>query len=142
MPIVGYVLVFNSALLAATVLPMSSEITLSAVSVSGNYALSGLWFSATLGNVLGSMLNWWLGRYLLHFQHRRWFPCSIEQLHRAQHYFQRFGVFSLLFSWLPIIGDPLTLIAGFLRVPFLLFVLLVTLGKGMRYAVLLYFLPV
>lgn len=142
MPIVGYVLVFNSALLAATVLPLSSELTLSAVSVSGNYALSGLWLSATLGNVLGSVLNWWLGRYLLHFQHRRWFPCSVAQLERAQYHFQRFGVFSLLFAWLPIIGDPLTLIAGFLRVRFVLFLLLVSIGKGLRYAVLLFLLPV
>lgn len=135
---VGYLLVFHSALLAATLLPLSSELTLSAFSVSGNYHLSGLWFSATAGNVLGAWINWWLGRHLLRWQDRRWFPISPQRIAQAQYYFQRFGYWSLLLAWLPIIGDPLTLVAGLLRVHWLWFLVLVTLGKGGRYAVVLW----
>ncbi|WP_313432604.1 YqaA family protein, partial [Pseudomonas sp.] len=90
---------------------------------------------ATLGNVLGSLVNWLLGRAIEHLRDRRWFPFSASQLQRAQRRYQRWGQWSLLLSWMPVIGDPLTLIAGVMREPFWRFLLLVTLAKGGRYIV-------
>ncbi|MDF9441301.1 DedA family protein [Stenotrophomonas acidaminiphila] len=91
---------------------------------------------ASVGNVLGSVINWWLGRGLLHFRERRWFPVSAQALERAQARYQRFGSWSLLLSWVPIIGDPLTLAAGVMKEPLWRFLLLVTLAKTGRYLVL------
>jgi membrane protein YqaA with SNARE-associated domain len=95
--------------------------------------------AATSGNTLGSCFNWYLGRRLLDFQHKRWFPFSAAAIDKAQRQFKRFGPFSLLLAWLPVVGDPLTLIAGVLKVPFRLFFLLVLLGKALRYGVLIWF---
>ncbi len=93
---------------------------------------------ATVGNTLGAAVNWALGRYLLHFQDRRWFYFSREQIASAQKTFQRGGKWSLLFAWLPLGGDALTLIAGIMRVPLPTFIVLVGIGKGLRYAAVLW----
>ena len=93
---------------------------------------------ASLGNVVGSQINWWLGTQLHRWQHRRWFPASAEQLARAQLWYQRYGRWSLLLSWMPVIGDPLTLVAGVLREPFWRFTLVVSIAKTGRYIVLAY----
>ena len=90
---------------------------------------------ASAGNTLGAVINWYLGRYLLRFYGRRWFPVSDAAIARAQAWFNRYGTWSLLFAWLPVIGDPLTLVAGILRVRFDLFILLVAFGKTFRYVV-------
>ena len=127
---------FIAALLAATLIPAQSESVLVGLVLSQQYAVWGLIAIATLGNTLGSVMNWWLGRYLQHFQHKRWFPVSAAGLQRAQMHFQRYGLWSLLLSWVPIIGDPLTVVAGLLRVPFWVFLGLVTLAKGGRYLLL------
>ena len=82
------------------------------------------------------MINWWLGRELVRFQPRRWFPVSPAQMLRAQGWYQRYGRWSLLLSWLPVVGDPLTLVAGVMREPFPRFLLLVLLAKSARYLVL------
>ncbi len=134
--LLAHLTLFLSAFLAATLLPLSSELVLLGLLAAGYPALS-LWLAATAGNVLGSLVNWLLGRYLLHFQGHRWFPVSAAALERGARHFQRYGRWSLLFAWLPVVGDPLTLIAGVLRTPLLPFLLLVTLGKGGRYAVLI-----
>lgn len=81
------------------------------------------------------MVNWWIGRFLLHFEKRNWFPFKPHQLHKAQNCFQRFRIWSLLFAWLPVGGDALTSVAGVMRVRLALFPLLVAIGKGARYAV-------
>lgn len=92
-----------------------------------------LWLVATLGNVLGSCVNYWLGTQVLRFKHNKWFPVSEQGLEKAQNQFNKYGVYSLLFAWLPVIGDPLTVIGGIFKVRFSVFLLLVTLGKGARY---------
>jgi membrane protein YqaA with SNARE-associated domain len=133
----NYLLLFLSAFIAATFLPFYSEAWLYLLLQDASSPLSVALpvLVATAGNVLGACLNWWLGRSLLRFAGRRWFYFSAAQIARAQTGFQRYGLWTLLFSWLPVVGDPLTLIAGVLRVRFGVFVLLVTAGKLARYAV-------
>jgi len=132
----GYLGLFLAAFGAATLLPLQSEAVLVGLLVSDRYWLWGLLAVATLGNVLGSLVNWWLGRGLERFQDRRWFPVSPKHMDRARAHYQRYGHWSLLLSWLPVIGDPLTLIAGVMREPLGRFMLIVTLAKGTRYGVL------
>jgi membrane protein YqaA with SNARE-associated domain len=133
---IAYVALFLSALVAATILPMQSEAVLAALLVAGAHPASLLLIVATTGNVLGSLINWYLGRYLLHFKDRRWFPASDARLERAQTWYRRYGRWSLLGSWLPIVGDPLTVAAGLMREPLAPFLVLVTIAKGTRYLVL------
>ncbi|MBS7325943.1 MAG: DedA family protein [Thiopseudomonas sp.] len=127
-----------SACIAATLLPMQSEATLVALLTLKPGAVISLVAVASLGNVVGSQINWWLGTQLHRWQHRRWFPASAEQLARAQLWYQRYGRWSLLLSWMPVIGDPLTLVAGVLREPFWRFTLVVSIAKTGRYIVLAY----
>lgn len=134
----GYVGLFLSAFLAATFLPVASEVVIAAMAASGAYAYAGLFAVATVGNVLGSTVNWVLGRYLQHFQDRRWFPVKAAAMERASRFFNRWGVWSLLLAWTPFLGDPLCFVAGVLRVPIGTFLVLVTLSKAGRYAALLW----
>jgi membrane protein YqaA with SNARE-associated domain len=127
---------FLSAALAATVIPGSSEAVLVALQVKGLDPVL-LWAVATVGNVLGSLGNWWLGRAALRFQGRRWFPVGGKSLERAQGWFRRWGHPSLLLSWIPGFGDAFTVAAGVLKVPLLVFLPLVAIAKGGRYAVLM-----
>lgn len=129
---ISYALLFGSSFLAATILPFYSEVLLFALLRDGGdpWALVAV---ATLGNTLGAVVNWVLGLYILRFQDKRWFYFSQKQISKAQAWFQRYGVWTLLLAWLPIGGDPLTLIAGIMRVKIVPFLLLVGLGKGLRY---------
>jgi membrane protein YqaA with SNARE-associated domain len=127
---------FLIALLSASILPLQSEAVLVGLLLSDNHPVWLLLAVASVGNVLGSLLNWYLGKYLQHFQQRRWFPVKPEQLDKASRWYLKYGKWSLLLSWVPIIGDPLTVIAGVLREPFLPFLLLVTIAKVSRYLVL------
>ena len=133
---IAYFGLFASALIAATILPMQSEAVLVGLLVAKKYSVVGLLLVATVGNVLGAVINWGLGRFLLRFRDRRWFPVSEQQLARAEEWYRRYGRWSLLGSWLPMIGDPLTVVAGVLREPIGPFLLLVTLAKFGRYLVL------
>lgn len=133
----GYFGLFLTAFLAATVIPLSSEAVLAVLSAADGFDVAILFAVATLGNTLGAAVNWALGRFCLHWRDRRWFPVSAEQLDRAGARFRRYGLWSLLFAWLPIVGDPLTFAAGVLQVRFLPFLVLVGLGKGARYAMVL-----
>lgn len=132
----GHVGLFLVALLSATLLPGYSEVLFAGLLAAGGEPFS-LWAWATLGNTLGSAVNWVLGRYLLHFQDRKWFPFRNDTMGRAQQWFQRWGIWSLLLAWAPIGGDALTFIAGLMRVHFGIFFLLTAIGKGARYAILL-----
>lgn len=131
-----YLLLFASAFGAATLLPFYSEIALVAL-LSQGYPDFSLWFVATLGNTLGAVVNWLMGRYLRHFEHKRWFPFKTAKLTTASHWFNKYGKWSLLLAWLPIGGDALTFIAGMMRVNFMAFFLLTAIGKGARYAVMI-----
>lgn len=135
---ISYLGLALSACIAATLLPMQSEAALVVLLTLKPSAVYSLVAVATLGNVVGSQINWWLGGQLHRWQHRRWFPVTPAQLERAQHWYQRYGRWSLLLSWMPLIGDPLTLVAGVLREPFWRFTLLVSIAKSGRYAVLAY----
>ncbi|NCC23662.1 MAG: DedA family protein [Deltaproteobacteria bacterium] len=132
----AYISLFLAAFLAATLVPASSELLFAALLASGHDPLA-LWSWATAGNTLGSALNWYFGRYLLRYQDRRWFPFRPESLDRAQSWFGRYGVWSLLLAWAPIFGDGLTFVAGVMKVRFPFFLVLTGLGKGIRYAVVL-----
>jgi len=133
---ISYAVLFTSALVAATILPMQSEAVLVTLLVTGDKSIAWLVIIATLGNVLGSVINWYLGRFLLHFQNRSWFPVSGDQLAKAEKWYAGYGRWSLLASWMPVIGDPITVIAGVLGERFIPFVILVTIAKGARYTFL------
>jgi membrane protein YqaA with SNARE-associated domain len=126
---------FLTALFAATLLPMQSEATLAGLTLTGDYSVVALVAVASIGNVLGSVLNWLLGRGIERFRDRRWFPIRAAALDRAQSWYQRYGRWSLLLSWAPVIGDPLTVIAGVLREPLPIFLALVGFAKTMRFVV-------
>ena len=127
---------FLAAFAAATLIPAQSEAVLVALILSASHPVWLLLTVATLGNVLGSAVNWAMGRFLIRFAGRRWFSVSQAQMDKATGWYARWGHWSLLASWVPVIGDPLTLVAGVLREPFWRFALIVTLAKGGRYLVL------
>lgn len=133
---IAYIGLFLSALIAATILPMQSEAVLVGLLIGGERSVVLLLVVATVGNVLGSLINWYLGRFLLRFQQRRWFPTSEQQLAVAENWYRRYGRWSLLGSWLPILGDPITVAAGVMREPLASFLILVTLAKAGRYIIL------
>ncbi len=132
----GLVGLFLSALAAATLLPGGSEVVLGAMLAARRWDPFLLVAVATAGNLAGSTINWAIGRYLSERRDARWFPVSGAALERAEARFNRFGLPVLLLAWVPIIGDPLTLIAGLLRVRIIPFLLLVGTGKAARYAVI------
>lgn len=146
----GYFGLFMSAFLAATILPLSSEVVLSALVLSGLPSVT-LVIVATVGNVLGSLVNYGMGYaaadWISSDAHpnsrikrriKKWFAVSAENRVKAEQRFGKYGLWALCFAWVPVIGDPLTVIAGALRIKLLWFVLLVTLGKFLRYVAVVY----
>ena len=131
----AWLTLFTAAFLAATLLPAQSEGLLFWLVRAQKYHVWGLLAAATIGNVLGAVTNWWLGKYIARFQHKKWFPFSPRQFEQAKRFFQKYGVWALLLSWVPVIGDPITLAAGALGVRWPVFLLLVTLAKLGRYLV-------
>lgn len=124
--------------LAATILPFSSEILLSTMYMTGSFQTLNLLVIASLGNISGSIVNWYLGKKINLYQRKKWFPVSSDRLKKSEYYFQKYGLWSLLLSWVPIIGDPITLFAGILNVRFQIFVILVSISKISRYVFVLY----
>ncbi len=133
---IAYSGLFLSALVAATVLPAQSEAVLAALVLAGEQPIWALVLVASVGNVLGSVVNWLLGRGLVSFRDKPWFPASPAALARAEGRYKRHGRWSLLLSWVPIIGDPITVVAGVLRESIWVFLALVTVAKVGRYVVL------
>ncbi len=136
----AYLTLFTSALVAATLLPAQSEAVLAGLVLGGQQPVAVLVTVASIGNVLGAVINWALGRGIERFRERRWFPVGPQALARAERHYRRWGKWSLLLSWAPLIGDPLTVVAGILRERLWVFLLLVTVAKLGRYLVLVWLL--
>lgn len=128
-------LLFLNAFIASTILPAASELLLWGIVADDPAMLWPAIAVASAGNTAGAVVNWLLGRFLARFSERKWYPLKPRQQQRASAWFQRFGLWSLLFAWLPVVGDPLTVVAGVLRVPLPIFVLLVAVGKTGRYVI-------
>jgi len=135
---ISYSKLFIISFLAATILPLSSEIVLTTMLLTNLFEKNILLIVASSGNILGSIFNWYLGKKITIFQDSKWFPVSPEQLNKSQKYFQKYGLWSLLLAWVPVIGDPLTLLAGVLKVRFSIFFILVSISKISRYVFILY----
>lgn len=131
-----YISLFLSAFFAATIFPAQSELVLLYLLQDRSNSVVLLLLVATVGNVLGAVVNYGLGYYVHRFKDRRWFPASPQQLEKAQRAYARWGRYSLLASWVPIIGDPITVVAGVLRDRFTVFLALVIVAKAGRYLVL------
>ncbi|MEN0040731.1 MAG: YqaA family protein [Pseudomonadota bacterium] len=127
---------FLSAFVAATLFPAQSEFVLIALIKSGEWSVFWLVVVASVGNTLGSVFNYIIGRATGAFSSAWWFPVSEASLKKGEVWYHRYGRWSLLLSWAPIIGDPLTVIAGFLKEPIGSFILLVAIAKTMRYVTL------
>lgn len=134
--ILGHAGLFAAAFLAATIFPFQSELVLVGLLAAEPTQWQTLLFAASLGNTLGSVVNWVLGRLVERFRDRPWFPLKPCDYERVEGWYARWGVWSLLFAWLPFGGDALTVVAGALRTPLVPFVVLVGIGKTARYAVL------
>ena len=133
-----YLSLFAISFLAATILPFSSELTLAGLIATSDYDNLLLLIVASFGNVLGSLVNWALGSYSRNLTTKKWFPFKETQIERSSKWFRKFGKWSLLFTWVPVVGDPLTLVAGILRVKFIDFIILVAIGKVSRYLIVFY----
>lgn len=133
----SYFLLFLSALLAATIVPFSSELMLVGFVTASDKNPWFFFLAASAGNILGAVINWLLGRFCINWQRSKWFPVSKVRLDKITEWFNRYGVWSLLLAWVPVIGDALTVAAGFFRVRFGLFLVLITVSKAGRYAVIL-----
>ncbi|MGA0412099.1 MAG: YqaA family protein [Candidatus Puniceispirillales bacterium] len=128
-----YIILFTSSFASSTILPGHSEITLIALITQKKYEVFYLVVFASLGNILGSVLNWYLGLYFLKFKNKKWFPFKENQINKVSKSFLKYGKWSLLLSWVPFIGDVLTLVAGMFRVPLYQFVVIVSVAKVSRY---------
>ena len=126
-------LLFLSAFGAATLLPLQSEAVLLGLLVQNKQHAVLLIAVASLGNILGSCVNWYLGLKIVHYKNKKWFPVSADKMLKAQATYQKYGYWSLLLSWVPIIGDPITLIAGLLKENLVRFLLMVSIAKIGRY---------
>ena len=133
-----YLSLFAISFLAATILPFSSELSLAALIATSDYDNLLLLTVASFGNILGSLVNWALGSYSRNLTTKKWFPFKETQIERSSKWFRKFGKWSLLFAWVPVVGDPLTLVAGILRVKFIDFIILVAIGKVSRYLIVFY----
>jgi membrane protein YqaA with SNARE-associated domain len=129
---------FASAFLSATLLPGSSEALLLLRLAEGHPWLP-LVLVATAGNLMGSLLTYGMGRVGNRVLHNRWLGIDEHEVSRAEAWFRKWGLSSLLLAWLPVVGDPLCLVAGLLRVRFIPFVFLVGTGKLARYGFLAWF---
>jgi len=131
----GYTALFCASFLAATILPLSSEFLLSLLLLN-NYNAFNVVVIGTAGNVLGAIVNYGLGHWGNRLVLQRWLRLSPVEIRRAEKRFKKYGLISLCFAWVPIIGDPLTVAAGLLKINFAVFLLLVTVGKLLRYIII------
>lgn len=128
-------LLFASALIASTLIPLQSEALLIAALLVDGVDPTAAVIVAGAGNTIGGQINWVIGRFARRFEGARWFPVSAATLARAERWYARWGLWSLLLCWLPWIGDPLTVPAGALRANFWLFTVITLAVRLARYAV-------
>ena len=122
--------------MVATIIPFGSEayfITLLSLEKYNHFIL---FVVASVGNVLGSLFNWICGFYINFFIKKSWFPINNKIIDRGNKLFTKYGKWSLLISWFPLIGDPITFAAGTLRYPIIPFLVLVSIGKVGRYLII------
>ena len=124
---------FLSALGAATLLPLQSEAVFVGLLIQAEHSALILIAVASLGNILGSCVNWYLGLKIEQFKDKKWFPVSEVKLNQAQNIYHKYGFWSLLLSWVSIIGYPITLIAGLMKENFIRFLWVVSIAKIGRY---------
>lgn len=138
-PGLDLLVLFTAAFGAATILPFYSEVLVVGLLLAGREPVL-VFLVATVGNTLGAVVNWWIGGALERWRETgagpRWLHPRAVDVERAQRWYARFGVWSLLLAWLPIGGDALTFIAGVMRVGLTPFLVLVAIGKSLRYGVL------
>jgi membrane protein YqaA with SNARE-associated domain len=134
--LLAYGSLFAVAFLAATLLPAQSEAALLGLLTTGRYPTLLLLAAAGAGNVLGSCANYAIGRFLAKTD---WFRriVSEKQQVQAENWYRHYGKWSLLGSWIPVVGDPLTAGDGALREPFSIFLLLVMIAKVGRYLIVI-----
>ena len=135
---ISYFQLLVISFLAATILPLSSELVLTTMLLTDTFDKFLLLVVASFGNILGSSVNWYLGKKILIFKDKKWFPASETQIERSEIYFKKYGIWTLLLAWVPVIGDPLTIIAGVLNVKFYTFLTLVSISKISRYIFLIF----
>lgn len=128
-----YAGLFSVSFLAATIFPAQSEAGLAALILSQHYSVVLLVLVASLGNILGAVVNWFLGLWLTRLQKFSWFPIKPQKLEKAEGWYRKYGRWSLLLSWVPFMGDPITIVAGVLREPIYSFLVLVSIAKITRY---------
>jgi membrane protein YqaA with SNARE-associated domain len=131
-----YAWMFTAALIAGTFLPFvpgSSELVLAGFLTAGQGEPWSLVAAATAGNVIGGIINYTIGYLVSDLAGRRWFPATEAQIETASARFNRYGVWILLLTWLPLVGDIITVVAGLLRTNLKVFLVLVSLGKFVRY---------
>ncbi len=122
--------------MVATIVPFGSEVYFATLLSLGKYNNFLLLVSASVGNVLGSVFNWGCGYYINYFIKKPWFPIKQDKIQKGTVIFNKYGKWSLLLSWVPFIGDPITFVAGTLRFSFIPFIILVSIGKIGRYLVI------
>lgn len=132
------IFLFLSSFLAATIFPAQSELVLASLNITNNYDKFLLVAIATTGNVLGALVNWFIGYYLIKFKNKKWFPIQKRKIDKYSRSYRKWGILSLLLAWMPIIGDPLTVIAGIFKTNIWLFLILVTIGKLSRYLLIIF----
>ena len=131
-----YISLFTVAFMVATIVPFGSEAYFVTLLSMDKYNDLLLIIAASLGNVLGSVFNWVCGYYVNYFIKKPWFPFNNNMIDRGNNMFKKYGKWSLLLSWVPFIGDPITFVAGTLRYSLLPFIILVSIGKVGRYLLL------
>ena len=131
-----YISLFTVAFMVATIVPFGSEMYFATLVSLNKYNNLFLLIAASIGNVLGSVFNWVCGYYINYFIKKPWFPIKKDKITKATEIFNKYGKWSLLLSWAPFIGDPITFVAGTLRFSLVQFLILVSIGKVGRYLVI------
>ena len=131
-----YISLFTVAFMVATIVPFGSEMYFATLLSLNKYNNLLLLIAASIGNVLGSVFNWVCGYYVNYFIKKPWFPIKKDKIVKGTEIFNKYGKWSLLLSWVPFIGDPITFVAGTLRFSLVPFLILVSIGKVGRYLVI------